>query len=324
MCLRRFTGGPAGYSSMMTVADTTMEIDGRAVTLSHPDKVLFPTDGITKGDVVDYYRSVADVILPHLANRPLNLRRFPDRIDRDGFFQQHAGDHVPDWVTTVEVPTRGDGAPVRHIVCQDESTLAYLANLASVELHRWLSTTDALDRPDLLVVDLDPPDGTEIKRLREAARLVRDAFEQVGLVPFIQTTGGRGFHVVAPLDGTQGEELVRPMARGLADQLAARQPDRLTSEQRKAKRGDRIFLDTNRNGYGQTAVTPYSLRARPGASVATPIEWDELSHATPDRYGLRGLGRRLAQKADPWRDMAQHAVSALTVADRLAARSDGR
>lgn len=302
----------------MRVPDTTVEIDGHPVPLSHPDKVLFPTDGIAKGDVVEYYRSVADVILPHLRNRPLNLRRFPDRIDRDGFFQQHAGDHVPDWVTTIDVPARGDQRPVRHVMCQDEATLAYLANLDSVELHRWLSTSAVLDRPDLLVVDLDPPDGTDVKDLRDAARLVRGAFEKVGLVPFVQTTGGRGFHVVAPLDASQDDTVVRQTARQLADHVAAREPDRLTTEQRKAQRGDRIFLDTNRNSYGQTAVAPYSLRARPGAPVATPIEWDELPKTTPGKYGLRNLTRRLARKPDPWRDMSRHAVSVLTVAERLA------
>jgi bifunctional non-homologous end joining protein LigD len=300
------------------VADTSVRIDDRPVTLSNPDKVLFPADDITKGDVVAYYRSVADTILPHLADRPLNLRRFPERIDRNGFFQQHAADTTPDWVTTAEVPARGDQGPVRHVVCQDEATLAYLANLASIELHRWLSTTAAPDRPDLLVVDLDPSDATTVADLRTAATMVRDLFDELGLVPFVQTTGGRGYHVVAPLDGTDTDDVVRTTARAMADHLAGREPDLLTAEQRKAKRGDRIFLDTNRNSYGQTAVAPYSLRARPGAPAATPIEWDELARVAPDPYGLRNLPRRLARKQDPWRDIRRHAASVRAAADRLA------
>lgn len=296
----------------MTVPDETVRIDGHDIRLSNMDKVLFPTDGITKGDVIAYYRSVADVILPHLADRPLNLRRFPDRIDRDGFFQQHAGEHLPDWVHTVEVPARGDSAPVRHVLCQDEATLVYLANLASVELHRWLSTAARPDRPDLLVIDLDPPDNTEISALREATRLVRDALDGSGMVPFVQTTGGRGFHVVAPLDAAQGDDVVRQAARALAERLAAGEPDLLTAEQRKARRGDRIFLDTNRNSYGQTAVAPYSLRARPGAPVATPIEWAELTRVTPDRYTVGNVANRLAHKADPWRDIHRHARPVLS------------
>jgi bifunctional non-homologous end joining protein LigD len=301
-------------------ASDTVEVDGIEIRLSHRDKVLFPADGITKGDVVTYYRSVAGVLLPHVAGRPLNVRRFPDGIERGGFFQQHAGDHVPDWVRTVDVPARGDQAPVRHVVCDNEATLVFLANLACLELHRWLSTADAPGAPTLLVVDLDPPEGATVARLRDAATSMRDVFEEVGLVPFVQTTGGRGFHVVAPLDGTRDEEFVRPLARAVADHLADRAPDRFTTQQRKAKRGDRIFLDTNRNGYGQTAVAPYSLRARPGAPAATPIGWDELARVTPDRYGLRNLSRRLARKADPWRDIQRHARSARDVADRLAER----
>lgn len=297
----------------------TIEIDGHRVPVSHQDKVLFPADGITKGDVVGYYRAVADVLLPHAAGRPLNLRRFPDGIDHQGFFQQHAGDHVPDWVDIVDVPARGDQDPVRHVQADDEATLAYLANLGAIELHRWLSRTSALSAPDLLVVDLDPPDGVPTGGLRDAAGLLREVLTELGLVPFVQTTGSRGYHVVAPLDARADEEFVRPLARRIADHVAGLAPERLTTEQRKAKRGDRIFLDTNRNGYGQTAVAPYSLRARSGAPVATPIEWDELGRVPPDRYGLRNVTRRLAQKPDPWRDMHRHARSARTAADRLAA-----
>lgn len=299
------------------MTDTTVVIDDRSVSLTNCDKVLFPDDGITKGDLVAYYRAVADVILPHLADRPLNLHRFPDGIGHGGFFQQHADRHVPDWVTTVDVPAHGDQQAVRHVVCQDAATLAYLANLGGIELHRWPATSAAPDHPDLIVVDLDPPDGVPLAWLREAATVVRDGFTEFGLVPFAQTTGSRGYHVVAPLDGSAAEEVVRPLARKLADLLAARVPDRLTTEQRKAKRGDRIFLDTNRNGYGQTAVAPYSVRARPGAPIATPIEWDELSRVAPDKYGMQNVTRRLARKADPWRDIRRHARAATTVAEAL-------
>lgn len=284
-----------------------MQIDGHDVALSNADKVLYPDDGVTKGDVVEYYRSVAHVILPHLADRPLNIVRSPDGIGGSGFFQQHADRYVPDWVTTAEVPTRGDEPPVRHVVCDSEATLAYLANLAGLELHRWLAPATKPSTPDLAVVDLDPPEGVTVKQLRAAATAVRKAFEDAGLVPFVQTTGGRGYHVVVPLDGSADEEIVRPAIRAFADRLAADAPEQLTTEQRKANRGDRIFLDTNRNGYGQTAVTPYSLRARPGAPVATPIDWDELSRATPAKYTSRTIGKRLARKDDPWRDIRRHA-----------------
>jgi bifunctional non-homologous end joining protein LigD len=287
------------------VSQTAVQIGDRHVVVSNPDKVMYPDDGITKQDVIDYYRAVADVLLPHLADRPLNLFRSPDGIGAGGFVQQHADRHVPDWVTTVEVPARGDDQPVPHVLCQDEATLVYVANLAGLELHRWLATAAKPTNPDLLVVDLDPPDGVTPAELRDAATAVRTMFTDVGLVPYVQTTGGRGYHVVAPVAGSAQEQEVRPAVRALADDLAAQHPDHLTTEQRKNKRGDRIFLDTNRNGYAQTAVAPYSLRARPGAPVATPIDWTELSTVTPDHYHLRNIRRRLARKTDPWQHI-QH------------------
>jgi bifunctional non-homologous end joining protein LigD len=160
---------------------------------------------------------------------------------------------------------------VRHVVCQDAATLVYLANQAAIELHIWPSTTDKPEHPDRLVIDLDPPDGTTVATLRAIARQVRDLYKKVGLTPFVQATGGRGFHIVAPLDRSADYEVVRALAADLVNHLAADQ----TTAQRKEKRGDRVFLDIGRNAYGQTFVAPYSLRARPGAPAATPL--DKLS-----------------------------------------------
>jgi bifunctional non-homologous end joining protein LigD len=304
------------------MSTTELEASGHHLTVSHVDKVLFPAAGgepaITKGEVLAYYRAVAPLMLPHLHGRPLNLHRFPDGIGAKGFYQQEAANHFPDWLRTVEVPAENGRGSVRHPVVEDEAALLYLANLASVEFHVWLSTADALRKPDLLVVDLDPPDGAEPAELRDAARSVRAVFEELGLTAFVQTTGGRGFHVAAPLDHTAGYDLVRPLAHDVARLLARRDPDRFTTEQRKADRGDRIFLDTNRDAYGQTVVAPYSLRSRPGAPAATPIDWDELSRVEPDRYGLRSLPHRIAQKADPWAELHDHAAPAAAVRDRLA------
>lgn len=280
------------------------------VKVSHPDKLLFPRDGVSKRDVVGHYETVAGVMLPHLAGRPLTLRRFPDGVDEGGFFQKDASDHFPDWLTTVEVPLREGGRSVHHVVCDSADALAYLANQATIEFHVWPSTVDSLERPDRLVVDIDPPDGVEVATLRAVARDLRDLFDSVGLTPYVQATGGRGFHVVAPLDATEDYDLVRPLAADLADHLAAGQPDLLTTAQRKQRRGDRIFLDVNRNAYGQTFVSPYSLRARDGAPVTTPLGWPELGRATPNGYDAARIRRRLARTADPWADMADHAASA--------------
>lgn len=279
------------------------------VEISKPDKVLYPDDDVTKGDVAAHYAAVADAMLPHLRDRPLTLRRYPDGLGGEGWFQKQAPDHLPDWVRVASVPQRKGGTG-HYVVCDDAETLAYLANQATLEFHVWSATASAPEHPDLLVIDLDPPDGTALADLRATARAVRDLYDAVGLTPFVQTTGGRGYHVVAPLDGEADVDEVREFAKQAADHLAAQDADRLTTAQRKEKRGDRIFLDTNRNGYGQTFVTPYSLRARPGAPVAVPIEWSELGSAGPAKWNVRTAKRRLAQKADPWRDLHEHAGSA--------------
>jgi bifunctional non-homologous end joining protein LigD len=284
-------------------------MDPDEVRVSKPDKVFYPDDGVTKGQVVDYYRQVADVMVPHLRGRPLTLRRFPDGIEGEGWFQKEASAYFPDWIRVEKVPQKDSGS-VRHVVCEDAATLVYLANQATIEYHVWPSTVDHPDRPDLMVTDLDPPEGTEVAELRRVARAVRDLYTEIGLTPYLQATGGRGFHVVAPLDATTGYDDVRTLAREAADHLAAQDPDRLTTAQRKDKRGGRIFLDTNRNGYAQTFVAPYSLRARPGATAATPLDWAELGKAEPAGWGLARLLRRLARKADPWQDMHEHAASA--------------
>jgi bifunctional non-homologous end joining protein LigD len=281
-------------------------VSGRDIELTKVDKVMFPADGVSKGDVIEHYRAVAKAMLPHLAGRPLVLRRYPDGIGGHGFVQQEVSGHVPDWLTVASVPRRGRSGTVAHPVYDDEAALVYLANQATIEFHTWTSTKDG---PDRLVVDLDPPEGTEVTELRAVARTVRELFESVGLTAFVQATGGRGFHVVAPLDGSENHDVVYELAGDLADHLAAQDPDRLTTAQRKQRRGDRIFLDVNRNAYGQTVVAPYSLRARPGAPVATPLDWSELGRATPDGYDPPSIRRRLARKEDPWADMDKHAAA---------------
>jgi bifunctional non-homologous end joining protein LigD len=308
----------AGYPQPMTRPKAeTLHVEDHDIKVSKPDKELFPDDDVSKSDMIDHYRAVADVMLPHLKGRPLTMRRFPDGIEGDGFFQKHASEYFPDWVRVVEVPQREEGT-VNHVVCEDEATLAYLANQAAVEFHVWLSTLEDLEHPDRLVIDIDPPKDAPVETLRSVARSVRDLYTEVGLTPYTQATGGRGFHVAAPLDRSTDFDAVRDFAERLADRLASQEPDLLTTEQRKNKRGDRIFLDVNRNAYGQTFVAPYSLRARPGAGVATPLDWSELGRATPGGSTIATIRRRLAQKkADPWADMDAHAGSAGEAAERL-------
>ncbi|ASR33836.1 ATP-dependent DNA ligase [Prauserella marina] len=284
--------------------------------VSNPDKLFYPS-GVSKGDVVGYYDDIAETMLPHLRGRPLTLRRYPDGIEGEGWFQKEASNHFPDWLRVEAIPARGKEGDVHHVVCDDARTLVYLANQATIEFHVWLSTVDNLDNPDHIVLDLDPPDGTSLSELRGVARRTRDLFGELGLTPFVQATGGRGYHVVAPLDAEENFDTVRELARAVADRLAEADPERLTTAQRKEKRGNRIFLDTNRNGYGQTFITPYSLRARKGAPVAAPLDWQELSRISPDGFDIDSMRRRLARKTDPWDEIDAHPGSATAALDKL-------
>jgi bifunctional non-homologous end joining protein LigD len=299
------------------VKDGSLRVGGRTVQVSSVAKPFFPEAGLTKGDLVGYYRDVAEVMLPHLRGRPLNLQRFPNGVEGHGFWQQGASDHFPDWVRTVTVERRGRGGTVDHVVCDDPATVVYLANLATVTFHAWTSTVEQLACPDLVVVDLDPDPGQGLEVVRAAARAVRKACEEVGLAPFVQTSGSKGYHVVMPLEPGPDVEVVRDLAADLALLVAARDPDRLTVEWRKEKRHGRLLLDTARNGYAQTVVAPYSVRPRPEAPVATPIDWSELGRVEPRSYTVANLRRRLARKPDPWAGMAAEAAPFDPVRARL-------
>jgi bifunctional non-homologous end joining protein LigD len=294
-----------------------IHVAGQDIKVSTLDKVLYPDNGVTKGDMLVHYLAVAEAMLPHLHGRPLTMRRYPHGIATEGFFQKDTSGHFPEWIETVDVPHRRSEGSIQYVVCDDAASLLYLANLGTIEYHIWTATTADLDRPDRLVMDLDPPGGVTVAELRSVARRARDLFTDAGLTPYLQATGGRGFHVVAPLDRGGDYRFVRDLAGDLADRLAADDPDRLTTAQRKNRRGDRIFLDVNRNGRSQTFIAPYSLRARPGATVATPLNWSELGRTDPDTFTIASIRRRLARKSDPWSGMDAHAASPHAVRERL-------
>ena len=274
--------------------------------ISRPDKPLFD-GGITKLDLARYYDRVAEVLVPHVDGRPLNLERYPDGIEGRQLFTQQAPKHFPDWIRRVTVPKRG--GTVDHVVVEQRETLVYLAGQACITLHAWTSRRDRLERPDRLILDLDPS-VDDFASVRQAAREAGDLFRECGLEPFAMVTGSRGIHVVAPLKRTSEHPEVADVGKGIAAVLAERDPDRLTTEFRIEKRGDRIYLDAGRVRWGHTAVTPYSVRAKPGAPVATPIAWEELDDdmLEPQGWTLRTLSGRLDELGgDPWADIASHA-----------------
>ena len=282
------------------------------VKLSHPDKVLFPDDGITKADLADYYASVADAMLPLVKDRPMNLWRWNTGIDGQRVVQQGIPKGAPDWVARVEVERRA-GGKVTHAMINDARTLRWLANQNCITPHVWQSRADKLDRPDRIVFDLDPSVEDELEQfddVRKGALALGDHLRELGLVPFAMTTGSRGIHVVAPLKRTKDANTVRERAGEIAEEFAASH-DTLTTFWRKEKRDGRILVDTARNTYAQTVVAPYAVRALPGAPVATPLEWDELNDPElhPRRWTLRDVGARIADRGNPWSDIRLEARS---------------
>jgi bifunctional non-homologous end joining protein LigD len=286
------------------------------VEITHADRVLFPDDGITKGDLVDYYGEVADVMVPHVKGRPLTLWRYPRGIDQQGFVQQDFAGSLPDWMGSAEVTK--EGGTVVHPVADHRDALVWLANQNGVTPHAWLSRRDRLDEPDQVIFDLDPSTN-DFAAVRAAARAVADVLDELGLASYLKTTGSRGLHVVVPISRGLDFDTVRQFARDVAAVVADDDPDHRTVEMRKDKRGDRVYLDVMRNAYAQTAVAPYAVRARRGAPVATPLEWDELDRRgmRPDRFTVRDVPKRIAEQGDPWADMRRHARSLARPMQRL-------
>ena len=299
------------------MTDRTVRIARRKLELSRVDKVLFPDSGITKGQLVAHYRRVAGVALPHYRDRPLSMQRFPDGIGETGFYQKDLPDYAPEWIPRAVLP-RKEGGTVTYVLANDEATLAWLADQACITPHLFLSRCDRPDHPDRLVFDLDPSTD-DFRPIQQAALWLKDLLVTLELPAYVQTTGSRGLHVVVPLDRGANFDEARDFARGVAARLASRHPDALTIEHRKAKRGNRVFIDYLRNAYGQTAVAPYAVRAKEGAPVATPLDWDEVGASSlhAQRYHLRNIGRRLGQKEDPWRDIARHGHSVGAAAGKL-------
>lgn len=287
------------------------------VEVTHPDRVLFPDDGITKGDLVGYYTEIAPTMLPHLKGRPLMLQRFPRGIGEHGFVQKDFEGALPDWMSWVEVEKQ-DGSLV-HAVADRTETIEWLANQDCITPHVWLSQRGRLDHPDRMIFDLDPAGDADFSAVRASAYTLAEVLDGLGLVAYVQVTGSRGLHVVVPLDADADFDAVRQFAREVAELVIADDPGQRTLEARKDQRGDRVYFDVMRNAYAQTAVAPYAVRARPGAPVATPVEWAELDEAAmrPDLFAMRDVAKRVADHGDPWANLRRHARSLSRPEDKL-------
>ena len=294
-------------------------VGGTAVQIPNAAKVLFPDDGITKDDLARYYAGVAGRMLPWLRDRPITMMRYPDGLGGQRIVQKNVPAYFPDWIRRVEVPK--EGGVVDHAVCGKPADLVYLAGQACVEVHAFTSRADQLEAPDQMVFDFDPPDDKRFDQVRQAALWARELLEgELGVTSYVRTTGGRGLHVHVPLDRRAGFDPVLEFTHRVAALLASRHPDVITTEQRKAKRGDRIYADVMRNAYAQLVVAPYSVRARPGAPVATPLSWPEVENAQlePGQFTLSTVRARLESPADPWEGFTRARYGLGPTSSRLA------
>lgn len=298
--------------------DNKIQAGSKSIEVSSLEKLYFPEQDINKGDLLEYYQRITERMLPYLEDRPLTMERYPDGIEEEGFYQKEAPEYFPDWIRRVDILVKEEGQEQPQVVCQDQASLLYLVNQGCITFHPWLSRADRLEHPDRMIFDLDPPDGN-FDLVRFAARALREALTGIGIDPFLMTTGSRGLHIVIPLDREADFDAVRGFARELANRAAARHPDRLTTAMKKDQRGNRLFLDYLRNSYGQNSVAPYTLRPLPGAPVATPLRWDELSDPElhSQSYTIANIFRRLGQIEDPWKTMLSAAHSLGAAASQL-------
>jgi len=287
-----------------------------AAVISHPDKVLFPDDGITKGDLAAYYEALAPVILPHILGRPVTMERYPAGIGRKGFWQKDVSKGFPDWLKRVEVPKK-DGV-VHHPVITDLRSLMWITNQNTVTQHVWGARVPRLNFPDLCVFDLDPSLQDDAS-VRAAAIGLRDLLDTLGLRSWIKTTGSKGFHIVVPVDGKTSIGTVARFANAVGRLFVSLAPEQLTQEFSKVDRRGRIYVDTGRNGYSATFAAAYTVRAKRGAPVSAPCTWDEVERGAvmPSTFTLRNMTERIDTVGDVWSDMRRRGRSLAAAIEKL-------
>ncbi|MBD3231906.1 ATP-dependent DNA ligase [Candidatus Dependentiae bacterium] len=280
------------------------------VEISNKDKILFPKAKLTKGDLIDYYREIGDQMILYTQDRPISMVRYPNGIKKKGFYQKDAQDYFPKWIKTKKIKKQKDGH-VDYVIIDNVATLVYLANLATIAPHLWLSRIDKLNYPDRMIFDLDPSDG-EFKNIRKGALLIKKKLDELKIKSFPMITGSRGIHVVVPIKREKNFDWVRSFATDFSELMAGLHADIFTTAKRKSKRKKLIFIDMLRNAFGQTSVAPYGVRPKENAPVATPISWDEVSDSSlkPNKYTIKTIFKRLSSlKKDPWKGIDKSAQS---------------
>ncbi len=277
-----------------------VKIDGKELTLSNLNKVYWPEDVITKGDMIRYYREISSLILPYLKDRPESLHRFPNGIDAKSFFQKNVT-NAPDWVKTIKIESENSDGVIQYLVCQDEATLVYIANLGTIEINPWNSRVESLDHPDYLIIDLDPGERP-FEDVIQVALKAHDLLEETGADNFIKTSGKTGLHICIPLGAKYDYDQTRQFAHIIIRLVNARLPEITSVERKPSKRKGLIYLDHLQNRRGQTLAAPYSLRPRPGASVSTPLKWEEVRPGLrPENFNMKNIQKRVDRVGDLWK-----------------------
>lgn len=280
------------------MADAVREVAGREVAVTSQDKLYFPKVGLTKGDVIDYFVQVAEPLLTCMRDRPVLLQRFPNGVGGKSFFQKRIPDSAPEWLETTTVETV-NGTPSRALVMADEAHLVWAVNQGAFTIHPWPFRVPSLD-VDELRIDLDPVPGIGFEEVRHAAQLTKEYFDSIDVVCFLKTSGSKGLHIYVPLAAGWNSYDVRGAAVTVARQLTERHPAEVTDAWWKEERGARVFIDFNQNAPHKTVFGAWSIRARVGAQVSTPIAWSELETVVPDELTVRTVPERIAADGDPW------------------------
>jgi bifunctional non-homologous end joining protein LigD len=266
---------------------TIVEVEGRKLKLSNLDKVLYPAAGFTKGQVIDYYVHIAPALVPHLAGRPLTMKRYPEGVDHQYFFEKNAPIHRPEWVKTAPIWSEGNNRTINYILANDLPTLVWIANLASLELHPSLSLAAHIETPTMIVFDLDPGPPANIVQCAQVAIWVRAIFDHFGLQSFPKTSGSKGMQIYVPLNTKTTYDETKPFAHAVARLLEQEHPELVVSDMKKAVRANKIFVDWSQNDQHKTTIAVYSLRARERPTVSTPITWDEVEQTLKKKDAQR-------------------------------------
>lgn len=310
---------PAKKTSKPKPADTVIKLNRHELSLSNQDKLYFPADGITKGDVIDYYQSISAYILPYLKGRPLSLNRFPNGITADSFYQKDAGDHIPDWLETKKIYSESTDKDIDYIVCNNKAALAYLNNLGCIDFNPWHSVAGKLEYPDYLVLDLDPSEKNDFDEVIEVALQIKDICDRAEISAYCKTSGSSGIHIYIPMGRKYSYEQVKDFAHILMVQVNEQLPSLTTLERSLGKRSKKqIYLDYLQNRQGQTIASIYSLRPKEGAPVSMPLAWDELKKGLrPIDFNIHNALERIESAGDLFKPVLGRGINMKKVLEYL-------